>query len=374
MEGATVKIDSQGNLKMDSATGVVRQMLPRVVQRNQQIDAKYELADNEVSFRVGKHDDRLPLTIDPVLEYANLFGGSGISVANAVTTDAQGNIYVAGVSSSTDFPTTANSYLPHQGPPLVAFSNAGQTVTPLPVDTQGSVQAIGGTPDGKTLYAATPGGIYISVDGGATWPANAALPSVPAGSSNQLTINSNSVNTLDSSRFCVATNFGLFFRCSNNGLPIGPSGVQSVIITPGVGSIVYATSGGHVYKSIDTGATWQQLNPTYPGEPPVNLFPYSNVLAVLGPNGSDLYVINGKGNLLKTTDGGNTWQLLAQQLYQSTLLVVDPSNTANIYFLTTAGLHRSIDGGATFALISPFTAADGSGQIRTLTVDSSGTL
>ncbi len=373
VEGAKVQIDSQGNLKMDSTTGVVRQMLPRVIQSNRQIDTTYTLANNEISFRVGKHDSRLPLTIDPVLEYANLFGGSGISVANAVTTDAQGNIYVAGVSSSTDFPTTANSYLPHQGPPLVALSNAGQTATPLPVDTQGSVLAIGGTPDGKTLYAATPGGIYISVDGGATWPAKAALPSVPGGASNQLTISSISVNTLDSSRFCVATNFGLFFRCSNTGLPIG-GGVQSVIITPGVGSIVYATSGGHVYKSIDTGVNWQQLNATYPGEPPIPQSPYSNTLAVLGPNGNDLYVINGNGNLLKSTDQGTTWQLLSQQLYQSTLLAIDPSNAANIYYLTTAGLQRSVDGGVTFALIWPFTAADGSGQIRSVAVDSTGTL
>src|SRR5262249_52292239 len=157
---------------------------------------------------------------------------------------------------------------------MVAVGNAGQTITPLPVGPEEYVQAIGGTPDGKTLYVATPGGIYISVDGGATWPTKAALPSLPAGASGQLTITSISVNTLDPSRFGVTSNLGLFYRCSNTGLHIG-GGVQSVIIPPGVGSIVYAPSGGHVYKSIDPGPTWQQQNPPSPGEtiPPI---PYSN--------------------------------------------------------------------------------------------------
>ena len=378
VEGAKVQIDRQGNLKMDSATGVVRQMLPRVFQSNRQIGANYVLAHNEVSFRVGKHDARQPLTIDPVLAYANLFGGNGTSAANAVATDAQGNIYVAGISSSTDFPTTANSYVPHLGPPLVAFSNAGQTTTPLQVGTQGDVLAIGGTPDGKTLYAATPGGIYVSVDGGATWPNILPLPQVPSGrGSDQLVINSIAVNTVDPSRFCVATNFGLFFRCSNSGLAVSGTGsvsVQSVIITPGTGSVLYATSGGHVYKSIDAGASWQQLNPTYPGEPPVPQIPLSKVLAAMGPNGNDLYVINGNATLFKSTDEGITWKTLSQQLFQATLLAVDPSNAANIYYLNTAGLHRSIDGGVTFALIAPYVAGDGSGQIVSVAADSSGTL
>jgi uncharacterized protein (TIGR03437 family) len=376
VEGARVEIDGEGNLKMDSSTGVVRQMLPRVIQANRQIGASYVLlGHNAVGIRLGKHDARLPLTIDPVLEYTHSFGGSGVSAANSVATDAQGNIYVAGVSNSTDFPTTTNGFETHLGPPLVALSNAGQTITPLPVGPEQNVLAIGGTPDGKTLYAATPGGIYISVDGGATWPAKAPLPAVPpGGGSDQLAVNSIAVNTLDSSRFCVATNFGLFFRCSNDGLPISGTGyvsVQSLFITPGTGNILYATSAGHVYKSIDTGTNWQQLNPTYPGEPPIQTIPYSNTLAALGPNGNDLYVINGNGNLLKSTDQGATWQLLSPQLYQATLLAIDPSNAANIYFRNSAGIHSSVDGGVTFSLTAPSFGTDSG---TSLAVDSSGTL
>jgi uncharacterized protein (TIGR03437 family) len=376
VEGAKVQIDDGGNLKMDSAKGVFWQMLPRVLQSNRPIEATYVLAHSEIGFRVAKHDARLPLTIDPLLEFANTFGGSGTSSASSVATDAQGNIYVAGLSNSSDFPTTANGYETHLAPPLVALSNAGQTITPLPVGPEENVVAVGGTPDGKALYAATPGGIYISVDGGAMWPAKAALPSLPAGASGPLNINSISVNTLDSSRFCVATNFGLFFRCSNIGLPVGGAGfvsAQSVIITPGAGNVLYATSGGHVYKSIDTGATWQQLNPTYPGEPAIPPIRYANTLAALGPNGNDLYVIDGSATLFKSTDQGTTWQVLDQQLYQATILAIDPSNPANIFYLNTAGLHRSEDGGATFSLIAPFANPDGS-AIVSVALDSSGTL
>jgi len=60
-----------------------------------------------------------------------------------------------------DFPTT-NGSAPKPTSPLIALSNGGQTVTPLPIAAEISVTAIGGTPDGNILYAATSDGIFLS--------------------------------------------------------------------------------------------------------------------------------------------------------------------------------------------------------------------
>lgn len=58
-----------------------------------------------VSFKVANHDSALPLIIDPVLSYASYLGGSDNDGANAVAVDAAGNAYIAGTTTSTDFPT-----------------------------------------------------------------------------------------------------------------------------------------------------------------------------------------------------------------------------------------------------------------------------
>ena len=59
-----------------------------------------------VGFRLGTYDRRKPLVIDPVLVFSTFLGGSVADVANAITTDAAGNLYVAGGALSPDFPVT----------------------------------------------------------------------------------------------------------------------------------------------------------------------------------------------------------------------------------------------------------------------------
>ena len=47
--------------------------------------------------------------LDPAgnIVYSTYFGGGGIDIANAMTVDPAGNVYVTGTTTSTDFPTTS---------------------------------------------------------------------------------------------------------------------------------------------------------------------------------------------------------------------------------------------------------------------------
>ncbi|MBI4904323.1 MAG: SBBP repeat-containing protein [Acidobacteria bacterium] len=54
---------------------------------------------------VSGYDPALPLTVDPVVATATYLGGSGGASGEAITTDKQGNVYVAGTVSSNYFPT-----------------------------------------------------------------------------------------------------------------------------------------------------------------------------------------------------------------------------------------------------------------------------
>jgi hypothetical protein len=62
-----------------------------------------------VGFRVGRYDRSRTLVIDPVIMFAELLGGSGADFPYAVKVDAKGNIYVAGRTDSSDLPVR-NAY------------------------------------------------------------------------------------------------------------------------------------------------------------------------------------------------------------------------------------------------------------------------
>ena len=83
------------------------------IQNRKSVDGRYVLlADNRVGFEVGAYDKTLPLIIDPVLTYGTYLGGTNEDRAYAVAADSSGNAYVAGVSYSSDFPTTPGAFDP----------------------------------------------------------------------------------------------------------------------------------------------------------------------------------------------------------------------------------------------------------------------
>ncbi|MGH9685373.1 MAG: choice-of-anchor D domain-containing protein [Candidatus Acidiferrales bacterium] len=58
--------------------------------------------DGTIAFRVGAHDPRATLVLDPslTLAYSTFLGGAGDDEANSIATDAKGRIYVSGTTAS----------------------------------------------------------------------------------------------------------------------------------------------------------------------------------------------------------------------------------------------------------------------------------
>ena len=63
--------------------------------------------DSTVGFDVGGYDRRRELVIDPVLSLSTLLGGMGASSATAVAVDGTGDVYVAGYTDAGDFPNVS---------------------------------------------------------------------------------------------------------------------------------------------------------------------------------------------------------------------------------------------------------------------------
>jgi hypothetical protein len=112
-------LNKQGDLAMVVDNAEFTLLKPRAYQhidgREVAVAAAYVLKDGQAHFRLGRYDRNTALTIDPVLVYATFFGGGiGTSfIFQAVTSaavDAEGNLYVVGVTNSKSFPVTAGAF------------------------------------------------------------------------------------------------------------------------------------------------------------------------------------------------------------------------------------------------------------------------
>jgi hypothetical protein len=141
----TPRIDPEGDLVVSAGGSDLRLQTPRVYQKvgseERTVAGRFELrgeGKDEVGFRIGNYDRSRTLIIDPVLVYSTYLGGSGneacsviapITVGGitspppgcpAITVDAASNAYVAGSTTSTNFPATTGEYQPDLAPGATA--------------------------------------------------------------------------------------------------------------------------------------------------------------------------------------------------------------------------------------------------------------
>jgi uncharacterized protein (TIGR03437 family) len=106
------KIDSRGDLVASAGGAEIRWHKPVVYQedngRRTEIPGRYtRRPGNRIGFAIGPYDRSKTLVIDPVLSiaFATYIGGSNYDYTGSVGVDAAGNVYVAGATLSTDYPT-----------------------------------------------------------------------------------------------------------------------------------------------------------------------------------------------------------------------------------------------------------------------------
>ena len=105
-----VFLDDHGTLVLDMGRTRLEQRRPLVYQliegQRQYIEGSFVLVgDREVAFNVGDYDRGKELIIDPVVFYATYLGGTFHDKAYEIAVDGTGCAYVAGFTTSADFPT-----------------------------------------------------------------------------------------------------------------------------------------------------------------------------------------------------------------------------------------------------------------------------
>ena len=103
-------VDSNGDLVLRSGEVEFRHHKPIARQADTPVECAYALLPNgDVQFNLGAYDPRRPLTIDPILSYSTLLGGTGWDNANGIAIDSSGATYITGATTSTDFPVTGGA-------------------------------------------------------------------------------------------------------------------------------------------------------------------------------------------------------------------------------------------------------------------------
>jgi len=110
-----LKIEA-GDLVLATADGDIRLEAPRMYQNEgvgrTPVEGRFVLlADDRAGFAIGDYDRSKMLIIDPVLNYSTYLGGTGTESRPSIAVDSALDMYVAGATSSTDFPVTDGSTL-----------------------------------------------------------------------------------------------------------------------------------------------------------------------------------------------------------------------------------------------------------------------
>jgi len=97
--------DKSGNLVLSSSAGDLMLHKPIAYQEHdglrQPVDARFLLQADHIRFELGNYDRSRELVIDPQLSYASYLGGNGDDEGYGIAVDSSGNSYITGESNST---------------------------------------------------------------------------------------------------------------------------------------------------------------------------------------------------------------------------------------------------------------------------------
>ena len=213
-----------------------------------------------------------------------------------------------------------------------------------------------------TLYAGTADDVYKSMDGGGTWNATGLTSNVLAlaidpvtpttlyaatGDYDELPANAGVFKSTDAGATWAAANTGLG-NAPIVALAVDPATPSTIYAGTGIDNCDFGCSGGGVVKTTDGGNTWNAASTGLPDGAIVN------ALAIDPSTPRTVYAGTYLTGVFKTTDGGATWTAADAGLPLVLALAIDPTRAGTLYAGTEGGgVFKSTDGGRTWGPLNP---------------------
>jgi len=383
------RLNRRGDLIIKSGAQEISLLRPKAYQdinnKRREVSVRYSLKTRgEVAFQVGNYDKSQPLVIDPLLVYSTFLGGSGLDAGESVAVDSSGNAYIAGQTTSLNFPTNSPQQATNGGQTdaFVAKLNAGgsaliystflggsttETATSIAVDNTGNVYLTGQTdsinfPVLNALHPTLNGGsdafvtelnsagsglIYSTYLGGGGGEGGKSIAVDNSG--NAYVTGSTSSTDFPTTNPLQANRSGhAIFKTTNGAgnwagsdLGLAAAIVFDFAFAPNDSSIMYAAAETGLFKTTDGGANWGSV----PSTPTLLI----NKLAIDPTNSAIIYAA-ATGGMFKSTDGGNTFTAINNGFFGSgRIILVDPVTPTTLYATSSAsgnGVFKSVNAGA----------------------------
>jgi len=109
-----LELNKDGSFTLKNSLGSISEKAPLSFQGLFNIETKFKLKGNVISFDIGNYNSKETLVIDPTLVWATYYGGTGNDYGRSCSTDNTGNVFLAGFTGFGSGSTTGIALGGHQ--------------------------------------------------------------------------------------------------------------------------------------------------------------------------------------------------------------------------------------------------------------------
>ncbi len=168
-----ISLDDQGNLVLETRGGKIchRRAVAwqEIAGERREVAVAVRLKGATAHFQLGPYDHQQPLWIDPILSYSTYLGGAGLDTGYGITVDSSGGIYVTGTTASAAFPKPGFGELSNGEAFVTKFNESGALLYTTILSSNGNTsgQAIAVDLSGDVYIAGTTEASNFPTTGGA---------------------------------------------------------------------------------------------------------------------------------------------------------------------------------------------------------------
>lgn len=275
-------------------------------------------------------------------------GAEWTQKVNVLTTSERvktmGNIDV--LSLAMDPQDNKALYLGSENNGLYYSYDGGESWSRAPTLQRGDIPSIAVSPNQKcTIYAAYENKVIKSIDCSRSWKV------IYFESRTENKIIALSIDSNNPSIIYAGSSTGDVLKSNDAGSSWTPIGrfknpIEKILIAPYDSAIVYvATANKGIFKTTNGGGSWDELLKNFSEFKGSSS--YQDIQFDLSAKESLIY--GSKYGLLKTADGGQTWQAIELLTPPSSALIyslgINPKNGNDIFYSTATTFYRTLDGG-----------------------------